>query len=130
MARSKVAVLKCKPETILTDIERLRELAGTKQALAAGCTTILKDNISWHYPFPSANTTPWQLEGTILARILGSEAYHDYYRWPLKDRRTFEAWKRDTSRGRLFETYAQAGSPRPARRHGHAAEPSGATVER
>ena len=29
--------------------------------------TILKDNISWHYPFPSANTTPWQLEGTILA---------------------------------------------------------------
>ncbi|MBN1402359.1 MAG: DUF362 domain-containing protein, partial [Anaerolineae bacterium] len=25
------------------------------------------DNISWHYPFPSANTTPWQLEGTILA---------------------------------------------------------------
>ena len=22
--------------------------------------------------------------------IVGSEAYHDYYRWPLKDRRTFE----------------------------------------
>ena len=29
-------------------------------------TVILKDNISWHFPFPSANTTPWQLEGTIL----------------------------------------------------------------
>ena len=27
----------------------------------------MKDNISWHYPFLSANTTPWQLEGTILA---------------------------------------------------------------
>jgi uncharacterized protein (DUF362 family) len=27
----------------------------------------LKDNISWHFPFPAANTTPWQLEGTILA---------------------------------------------------------------
>jgi uncharacterized protein (DUF362 family) len=67
MAKSKVAVLKCKPETILADIERLCDLAGMKQALAAGRTTILKDNISWHYPFPSANTTPWQMEGAILA---------------------------------------------------------------
>src|SRR6266404_5227475 len=65
--RSKVAVLKVKPETILDDIVRLCELAGMKDALAAGHTTILKDNISWHYPFPAANTTPWQLEGTILA---------------------------------------------------------------
>ena len=67
MAKSKVAVLKCKPETILGDVERLCELAGMKQALTHGRTTILKDNISWHYPFPSANTTPWQMEGTILA---------------------------------------------------------------
>ena len=36
-------------------------------ALARGATTILKDNISWHYPFPAANTTPWQMEGSILA---------------------------------------------------------------
>jgi uncharacterized protein (DUF362 family) len=67
MAKSKVAVLKCKPETILGDIERLCALAGLKQALVQGKTTILKDNISWHYPFPAANTTPWQMEGTILA---------------------------------------------------------------
>ena len=67
MAKAKVAVLKCTPETILNDIERLCELAGMKQALAAGKTTILKDNISWHYPFPGANTTPWQMEGTIKA---------------------------------------------------------------
>ena len=67
MAKSKVSVIKVKPESILPDIERLCEMAGMKQALAAGHTTILKDNISWHYPFPSANSTPWQLEGTILA---------------------------------------------------------------
>src|SRR5216684_6782055 len=67
MAKSKVAVIKSKPETILRDTERLCELAGMKQALAPGATTILKDNISWHFPFPGANTTPWQLEGTILA---------------------------------------------------------------
>jgi uncharacterized protein (DUF362 family) len=67
MSKAKVAVLKVKPESILTDVERLCDLAGMKQALAPGHTTILKDNISWHYPFPSANTTPWQMEGTILA---------------------------------------------------------------
>ncbi len=67
MAKSKVAVLKVKPESILTDIERLCSLAGMEAAMDKGATTILKDNISWHYPFPGANTTPWQLEGTIQA---------------------------------------------------------------
>ncbi|HVY32261.1 MAG TPA: DUF362 domain-containing protein [Polyangiaceae bacterium] len=38
-------------------------------------TTILKDNISWHFPFPGANTTPWQLEGSILA--LRASGYQD-----------------------------------------------------
>jgi uncharacterized protein (DUF362 family) len=67
MAKSKVAVLKVKPETVLKDTERLCELAGMEQALDKKATTILKDNISWHYPFPGANTTPWQMEATILA---------------------------------------------------------------
>ncbi|MBM4360083.1 MAG: DUF362 domain-containing protein [Deltaproteobacteria bacterium] len=67
MAKSKVAVLKVRPDTIIQDIQRLCELAGMKQALDPSATTILKDNISWHFPFPGANTTPWQLEGTILA---------------------------------------------------------------
>lgn len=70
--RSKVAVLRVRPETILDDLHKLCELGGVKNALQAGRTTILKDNISWHYPFPAANTTPWQLEGTILSlRKLG-----------------------------------------------------------
>ncbi|MEM9694611.1 MAG: DUF362 domain-containing protein [Myxococcota bacterium] len=65
MAKSKVAVLKVRPENVLDDIHRLNELAGMKDALDPAATTILKDNISWHFPFPGANTTPWQLEGTI-----------------------------------------------------------------
>jgi len=67
MPRSRVAVLRTQPETVLHDYMRLFELAGGKEALAPGVTTILKDNISWHFPMPSANTTPWQLEATILA---------------------------------------------------------------
>src|SRR6188508_390338 len=65
--RSKVALLRVTPENVLSQIPRLCELAGMAQALAPGAVTILKDNISWHYPFPGANTTPWQLEGTIQA---------------------------------------------------------------
>jgi len=67
MVRSKVAVLRVSPDTVLDDIGRLCDLADVKAALDPGATTILKDNISWHYPFPGANTTPWQLEGTITA---------------------------------------------------------------
>ncbi len=67
MPKSKVAVLKTSPEIVLQDYERIAEMAGMSSALEPGATTILKDNISWHFPFPAANTTPWQMEGTILA---------------------------------------------------------------
>jgi uncharacterized protein (DUF362 family) len=67
MPKSTVAVLKTKPGTVLKDIQRLMDLAGMKDALSKTVPTILKDNISWHFPFPGANTTPWQMEGTVLA---------------------------------------------------------------
>jgi uncharacterized protein (DUF362 family) len=67
MNRSVVAAVRTSPETVQQDIARLCELAGMSTALDQSSTTILKDNISWHYPFPGANTTPWQLEGTIHA---------------------------------------------------------------
>ncbi|MGD9145252.1 MAG: DUF362 domain-containing protein [Anaerolineae bacterium] len=72
---SRVAVLYTRPETVLQDYWRLFELAGGAEALQPGCTTILKDNITWHFPMPGANTTPWQLEGTILA--LRGAGYED-----------------------------------------------------
>ena len=65
--KAKVAVCYTTPETILQDYQRLFELAGADQALQPDATTILKDNITWHFPMPGTNTTPWQLEGTILA---------------------------------------------------------------
>ncbi len=65
--RSTVSVIKTKPATVLADIGRLMQAAGLKKALPRDRITILKDNISWHFPYLSANTTPWQLEGVILA---------------------------------------------------------------
>ncbi len=66
-SKSVVAVVYTQPETALQDVQRVFELAGGRSALQAGTTTILKDNITWHFPMPGTNTTPWQLEGTILA---------------------------------------------------------------
>jgi uncharacterized protein (DUF362 family) len=65
--KSRVAVLRTQPKSILQDYQRLFELAGGGASLQPGVTTILKDNISWHFPMPAANTTPWQLEGAILS---------------------------------------------------------------
>jgi uncharacterized protein (DUF362 family) len=67
MTKSKVAILKTSPETVTEDYVRLCELAGIDKALDKSKTTILKDNITWHFLYPGVNTTPWQLEGTIKA---------------------------------------------------------------
>ncbi len=75
MAKSKVAVLRTSPTTVLDDLDRLMHLASFENALSKNWPTILKDNISWHFPYLSANTTPWQLEGTI--RALQSAGYQD-----------------------------------------------------
>jgi uncharacterized protein (DUF362 family) len=67
MSRSKVAVLKTTPATVLDDYQRLLKSINVAESLSLNTPTILKDNISWHFPYLSANTTPWQLEGTIQA---------------------------------------------------------------
>jgi len=66
-SKPKVAVLFTTPQTVLEDYDRLFMLADGRKSLDPKTTTILKDNISWHFPMPAANTTPWQLEGSILA---------------------------------------------------------------
>lgn len=63
--QSQVSVIKTRPKTVLKDIQSLCKMAHLKTALSPSKTTILKDNISWHFPYLSANTTPWQLEGVI-----------------------------------------------------------------
>ncbi len=63
--KSLVAVRKTTPETVLDDIRIAMENAHFRDFLDPAAPVILKDNISWHFPFLSANTTPWQLEGVI-----------------------------------------------------------------
>ncbi len=70
-----VAVRKTSPESVLEDVRTSMEQARFRDFLDPSATVILKDNISWHFPFPGANTTPWQLEGVILA--LRDAGYRD-----------------------------------------------------
>ena len=67
MSRSKVAILKTTPATVLEDYHRLMNLAGYQQVLPKDVDTALKINISWHFFYPGSSTTPWQLEGVIRA---------------------------------------------------------------
>lgn len=65
MSRSKVAVLKTSPETVLDDFRKLMHLADYKKYLPKEKDTALKINISWQHYYPACSTTPWQLEGVI-----------------------------------------------------------------
>jgi len=69
MARSKVAVLKTEPETVLEDYGKLMRMADYQQTLPKDKETALKINISWHQFYPACSTTPWQLEGVIKTML-------------------------------------------------------------
>src|SRR5215470_1148744 len=67
MPRTKVAILRTRPATVLADYHRLMNLAGYQEVVDKTADTGLKVNISWHFFYPASSTTPWQLEGVIRA---------------------------------------------------------------
>jgi len=73
MAKSKVAIVRTTPATVLGDYHRVMNLAGYQDVIAREADTALKINISWHFFFPGSSTTPWQLEGVI--RSLKKDGY-------------------------------------------------------
>ncbi|MEC8379152.1 MAG: DUF362 domain-containing protein [Myxococcota bacterium] len=73
--RSTVAIVRTTPETVIEDYARLMDLINYDQVLDKSVTTILKNNISWHLLYPSANSTPWQVEG--VTKKLKADGYDD-----------------------------------------------------
>ena len=67
MNKSKVAILKTTPKTVLKDYHELMNLTGYTEVLPKDADTALKVNISWHFFYPGSSTTPWQLDGVIRA---------------------------------------------------------------
>jgi uncharacterized protein (DUF362 family) len=70
---STVAILRTSPATVLGDYRELMNLAGYRDVIDPSAETALKINISWHFFFPAASTTPWQLDGVI--RTLEADGY-------------------------------------------------------
>jgi len=73
--RARVAVVRTKPDTVLDDVASMMRGLDYARALPRDRRTILKDNISWHLPYLSSNSTPWQIEGVV--RTLRQDGYQD-----------------------------------------------------
>jgi len=67
--KSKVAVFKTTPETVVDDYHRLLELAGYKDGLDFNTDTVLKLNLSWTKYFPACSSQPWQVEGVVKSLL-------------------------------------------------------------
>ncbi len=67
MSKAKVAIIRTTPATVLADYHRAMNLAGYREVLDPKADTALKVNISWHFFYPAASSTPWQIEGVIRA---------------------------------------------------------------
>jgi uncharacterized protein (DUF362 family) len=67
MKRSKVAIVRTSPQTVLEDYHRAMNLADYQEVIDKKADTALKVNISWHFFYPGSSTTPWQLDGVIRA---------------------------------------------------------------
>jgi hypothetical protein len=66
----------------------------------------LVGNLLWFSPLKSLQKLFFRTP-LVNVFILGSETYHDYYRWPMKDRKVFETWRTGTPWGRLFDSYGK-----------------------
>ena len=73
MKKSKVAVVRTSPATVLEDYYRVMNLADYEDVIAKDADTALKMNISWHFFYPGCSTTPWQLrrchQGDVARRL-------------------------------------------------------------
>ena len=70
---STVAILRTRPDTVIADYHELMNLADYQAAIDRDAETALKINISWHFFFPAASTTPWQLDG--VTRALSTDGF-------------------------------------------------------
>jgi uncharacterized protein (DUF362 family) len=69
VSRSRVAVLRTQPDTVIADYHELLNAAGYQEILDKSVETALKINISWHFFYPGSSTVPWQLDGVIRAML-------------------------------------------------------------
>ncbi|EKF85430.1 DUF362 domain-containing protein [Methanobacterium formicicum] len=60
-----VSISRTSPETVVSDYQKLMNLAQYKKTVSPDVKTILKLNLSWTLFYPSCSTPPWELEGVL-----------------------------------------------------------------
>jgi uncharacterized protein (DUF362 family) len=84
MPRSKVAVLKTSPETILEDYKKIMQAVDYEAFIPKNIDTLIKLNLSWTKYFPSCSSQPWQLEGVI--KTLLQDGYKKEKLFPVENK--------------------------------------------
>ena len=60
MTKSRVAILKTEPGSVIADYAELMHLAGYQDVIAPDAETALKVNISWHFFYPGSSTVSFE----------------------------------------------------------------------
>ena len=68
--KSRVAVLKTSPDTVLTDYQKLLRLINYQEYFSKDQDILIKLNLSWTKYFPACSSQPWQVEG-LVKTLLG-----------------------------------------------------------
>jgi len=67
--KSRVAVLKTTPQTVLDTYREVIHLAEYQSSISKDTDTLIKLNLSWTKYFPACSSQPWQVEGIIKTLI-------------------------------------------------------------
>jgi len=73
--KSKVAIVKALPEQIHDTYAEVLALAGCLYPPSAEGSDYIVPQIIWNRYLPACGTTPWQLEGTVLALLSSQHSY-------------------------------------------------------
>jgi len=84
MTKSKVAVLKTSPGTVLEDYQKLLHLAEYRKFISTEQDTLIKLNLSWTKYFPACSSQPWQVEGVV--RTLLADGFEKKKLFPIENK--------------------------------------------
>ena len=82
--KSRVAVLKTSPQTVLDTYRKIMNFAGYQKFISRDIDTLIKLNLSWTKYFPACSSEPWQVEGVI--KTLLEDGFSAEKLWPVENK--------------------------------------------
>ena len=82
--KSRVAVLKTSPQTVLDTYRKIMSFAEYQKFISRDIDTLIKLNLSWTKYFPACSSEPWQVEGVI--KTLLEDGFSAEKLWPVENK--------------------------------------------